>query len=69
MGRRAVPILRSDAAEPRPDHYNQTTKTRWRDLPSNVQQAILHGTGEEPVAFTYKDGVRSYTVTKPLKVC
>ena len=25
------------------------------------------GTGEEPVAFTYKDGVRAYTVTKPFE--
>jgi len=24
----------------------------------------LNGTGEDPVAFTYKDGVRAYTVTK-----
>ena len=32
-----------------------------------VRDAILLGTGEEPVAFTYKDGVRSYTVTKPFE--
>ena len=25
------------------------------------------GTGDEPIAFTYKDGVRSYTVTKPFE--
>ncbi len=41
--------------------------TPWQDLPAKVRDAILHGTGEEPVAFTYKDGVRAYTVTKPFE--
>src|SRR5580692_11717629 len=48
-------------------HYQQTTKTPWRDLPEAVRHAILFGTGDEPIAFTYKDGVRSYTVTKPFE--
>ena len=48
-------------------HYKQTTKTPWSDLPQNVRHAILHGTADEPIAFTYKDGVRSYTVTKPFE--
>ena len=48
-------------------HYHQTTKTPWRDLPDNARHAILHGSGDEPIAFTYKDGVRSYTVTKPFE--
>jgi excinuclease ABC subunit A len=47
-------------------HYNQTTKTPWHDLPGAVRQAILHGS-DEPIAFNYKDGVRSYTVTKPFE--
>src|SRR5580692_1229289 len=45
-------------------HFKQTTKTPWHELPDDVRQAILFGT-EESIAFTYKDGVRSYTVTKP----
>ena len=48
-------------------HFKVTTRTAWEDLPDNVRQAILFGTGEEPVGFTYKDGVRSYTVTKPFE--
>ena len=47
-------------------HFKQTTKTPWSDLPQDVRQAILFGT-DEPIAFTYKDGVRSYTVTKPFE--
>jgi excinuclease ABC subunit A len=44
-------------------HFKQTTKTPWKDLPDAVRAAILNGT-EDPIAFTYKDGVRAYTVTK-----
>ncbi len=48
-------------------HFKVTTKTPWQDLPQRVRDAILNGTGDEPVAFTYKDGVRAYTVTKPFE--
>ena len=48
-------------------HFTVTTKTPWRDLPLHVQNAVLLGTGDDPVPFTYKDGVRSYTVTKPFE--
>ena len=48
-------------------HFKVTTRTPWQDLPAKVRDAILNGTGEEPVAFTYKDGVRAYTVTKPFE--
>ncbi len=44
-----------------------TTKTPWRDLPATARAAILDGTADEPVDFTYKDGVRAYTVTKPFE--
>jgi excinuclease ABC subunit A len=48
-------------------HYKLTTRTPWRDIPQPARDAILFGTGEDQVAFTYKDGVRSYTVTKPFE--
>ncbi len=48
-------------------HFKVTTKTPWEDLPQRVRDAILNGTGEVPVSFTYKDGVRAYTVTKPFE--
>ena len=48
-------------------HFKVTTKTPWQDLPIQVQDAILHGTADTPVDFTYKDGVRQYTVTKPFE--
>ena len=48
-------------------HLKITMKTPWKDLTRRAQDAILNGTGEESVAFTYKDGVRAYTVTKPFE--
>ncbi len=45
-------------------HFKVTTRTPWEELPERVREAILFGTGEQPVSFTYKDGVRAYTVTK-----
>jgi excinuclease ABC subunit A len=48
-------------------HYKITTKTPWSELPEPARDAILFGTGEEPVTFTYKDGIRAYTVTKPFE--
>ncbi len=48
-------------------HYKVTTRTPWQDLPEAVRDAILMGTGSEPVEMAYKDGVRAYSVTKPFE--
>jgi len=48
-------------------HFKVSTRTLWEDLPARVRDAILNGTGEEPVSFSYKDGVRAYTVKKPFE--
>jgi excinuclease ABC subunit A len=34
-------------------HYGFGVDTRWCDLPANVQNAILHGSGKEKIAFRY----------------
>ncbi len=46
------------------NHYNVTMETPWSKLPKKVQDAILFGTGGELIAFTYDDGMRSYTTRK-----
>jgi excinuclease ABC subunit A len=48
-------------------HFKIATRTPWQDLPQNARDAILFGTGETPIAFTYKDDTRQYTVTKPFE--
>src|SRR5690606_10806974 len=42
-------------------HYGFDVDTRWRDVPEPVRQAVLFGSGEERIAFTYvtESGVRS----------
>ena len=45
-------------------HFRISTRTPWSDLPQRARDAILSGTGDEAVAFSYKDGLRAYTVTK-----
>ncbi len=48
-------------------HFKAAMRTPWQDLPERVQEAVLRGTGDEAVDFTYKDGVREYTVKKPFE--
>ncbi len=48
-------------------HYKFTLDTKWKDLPKATRDAILHGSGEDAVRFTYDDGMRSYQTTKPFE--
>ena len=40
-------------------HFKVKMPTPWQDLPEKVRDAILYGTGGEPIAMTYDDGLRS----------
>ncbi len=44
--------------------YDFDLMTPWRDLAPEVRLIILHGTGGMAVPLTFKDGRKSYTVTK-----
>jgi excinuclease ABC subunit A len=48
-------------------HYRFALDTKWKDLPKKAQAAILHGSGEEEIKFSYEDGVRSYDTKKPFE--
>jgi excinuclease ABC subunit A len=48
-------------------HFKFALDTRWKDLPKKTQDAILYGTGEEPIRFVYDDGMRSYETKKPFE--
>jgi excinuclease ABC subunit A len=45
-------------------HYKASMTTPWRDLPEAFRNAVLYGSGREKIAFTYDDGLRSYTTSK-----
>jgi excinuclease ABC subunit A len=48
-------------------HFAIKMTTPWEKLPEQVREAILFGTGKQPVEFTYKDSARSYKVEKPFE--
>ena len=48
-------------------HYKFSTTEPWSELPKKARDVILYGSGDEPVAMTYDDGLRSYTTTKPFE--
>ncbi|WP_424814413.1 excinuclease ABC subunit UvrA [Roseococcus sp. YIM B11640] len=48
-------------------HLKISLTKPWDDLPEEARDAILHGTGKEPVTLKYKDGLRAYEVQKPFE--
>ena len=49
------------------DHYGTRITLPWRDLPEKVRRTILQGSGMERITFTYDDGIRQYSTTKPFE--
>ncbi len=47
--------------------YKFTLDTKWKDLPKKTQTALLYGSGDTEIKFTYEDGVRSYETKKPFE--
>jgi excinuclease ABC subunit A len=47
--------------------YKFTLDTKWKDLPKKTKDAILHGSGDDEIKFSYEDGVRSYDTKKPFE--
>jgi excinuclease ABC subunit A len=45
-------------------HYRVSMSTAWEKLPKKARDGILFGTGDEEVAITYDDGVRTYKTRK-----
>src|SRR5215207_3069158 len=48
-------------------HYKFTLDTKWKDLGKKTQDAILYGSGDDEIKFTYDDGMRAYTTKKPFE--
>ncbi len=48
-------------------HYRFTLDSKWKDLPKKVQDAILYGSGDDEIRFTYDDGLRAYQTKKPFE--
>ncbi|MBV9636734.1 MAG: excinuclease ABC subunit UvrA, partial [Methylobacteriaceae bacterium] len=48
-------------------HYKFRLDDSWASLPQATKDAILYGSGEEPIKFAYDDGLRAYEVKKPFE--
>jgi excinuclease ABC subunit A len=48
-------------------HYRFTPETKWKDLPKKTQDAILYGSGDDDIRFSYDDGVRAYETKRPFE--
>jgi excinuclease ABC subunit A len=70
-----APWARTSATSP---YYQQTLESLarayrmpmtkpWKDLPEDFRNVILYGSGEDEITFTYDDGVRHYSTTKPFE--
>jgi excinuclease ABC subunit A len=48
-------------------HYKFTLDTKWKDLPKKTQDAILYGSGDTEIRFSYDDGMRAYETKRPFE--
>ncbi|PWR20075.1 excinuclease ABC subunit UvrA [Zavarzinia compransoris] len=47
--------------------YKFSLHKPWRDLPDNVRDLLLNGSGKTAVTMTYEDGTRRFETTKPFE--
>jgi excinuclease ABC subunit A len=48
-------------------HYRFTLDAKWKDLPKKTQEAILYGSGDTEIRFSYDDGIRAYDTRRPFE--
>ncbi len=48
-------------------HYKFTLDTKWKDLAKKTQDAILYGSGDTEIRFSYDDGMRAYDTKRPFE--
>ncbi len=48
-------------------HYSFDIYTPFKELPKNIQQAILYGSGEEKIRFFYEEGDRKHFYQTPFE--
>ena len=48
-------------------HYKFSMSTPFRQLPEDIQNKIIHGTGDEAIKIAYFDGARTFHSNKPFE--
>ena len=47
--------------------YRQPMTKPWKSLSKEFRDVVLYGSGEDEITFTYDDGVRHYSTSKPFE--
>ncbi|MET0842060.1 MAG: excinuclease ABC subunit UvrA, partial [Methyloceanibacter sp.] len=47
--------------------YRQPMTKPWKSLPKSFRDIVLYGSADDEITFTYDDGVRHYSTTKPFE--
>ncbi|MGH6867026.1 MAG: excinuclease ABC subunit UvrA [Methyloceanibacter sp.] len=47
--------------------YRQSMSKPWKNLPEDFRNVVLYGSGDDEITFTYDDGVRHYSTSKPFE--
>jgi excinuclease ABC subunit A len=47
--------------------YRQPMTKPWKSLSKEFRDVVLYGSGDDEITFTYDDGVRHYSTTKPFE--
>ena len=63
---RATSKLYQQTLQALADHYGASMYEPWRKLPLKFRETVLLGTNEK-IKFTYEDGLRQFTTTKPFE--
>jgi len=48
-------------------HFGFNVRTPFADLPDDMRQMLLYGSGDKDILMSYDDGRKSYQVTKPFE--
>ena len=48
-------------------HFKFSIHKPWKELPRNIQDIVLNGSGDEIIKIPYHDGMRSYVSNKPFE--
>ena len=67
MGEVVVALLHRRRSRRSASTTSFTLDTKWKDLPKKTQDAILYGSGDDEIKFTYDDGMRAYETKKPFE--
>ena len=66
VGEVVEPVLPADAGGAR-QALQVHARQQWKDLPKKTQDAILYGSGDDDIKFSYDDGMRAYQTRKPFE--